>query len=183
MNGTTGTTGAALVHAMSRVPGPVTVVTTVDGAGRRRGFTATSFSSLSLDPPLVLVCLSRTASTHEAFTSADHFLVNLLAHDQDHLALRFARSGVDRFAEGDAAGDILPCELGLPGSPDACARIACALHAVLDGGDHSILVGRVLDTHVDDDRTPLVHYDRTFTHPACALDTPNPLLSLHLADW
>lgn len=183
MKGTAGTIGAALTHAMSRVPGPVTVVTTVDGTGRRWGFTATSFSSLSLDPPLVLVCLNKTASTHPAFTSADRFLVNLLAHGQDQVALRFARSGVDRFAEGDMEGDIVPCELGLPGAPGACARVACALHAVLDGGDHSILVGRVLETHVDDDRTPLVHYDRTFTHPASALGTVDPLLSLHLADW
>ncbi|MEU6402552.1 flavin reductase family protein [Streptomyces sp. NPDC046985] len=183
MNGTAGTAHAALTHVMSRVPGPVTVVTTVDRAGRRWGFTATSFSSLSLDPPLVLVCLNKTASTHEAFTSADRFLVNLLAQGQDHVALRFARSGADRFAEGDVEGDVVPCELGLPGSPGACARLACALHAVLDGGDHSILVGRVLDTHADDDRTPLVYYGRTFTHPASALDLPDPLLSLHLADW
>ena len=175
--------GTALTRAMSRVPGPVTVVTTVDGTGRRWGFTATSFTSLSLDPPLVLVCLNRTASTHPAFASADRFLVNLLAHGQDHLARRFARSGVDRFAEGDAEGDVVPCELGLPGVPDACVRVACALHTLHDGGDHSILVGRVLDTHVDDDRTPLVYYDRTFTHPATALDVPDPLLSLHLAEW
>jgi flavin reductase (DIM6/NTAB) family NADH-FMN oxidoreductase RutF len=168
---------------MSRVPGPVTVVTTIDHTGRRWGFTATSFSSLSLDPPLVLVCLNKTASTHGAFTSADRFLVNLLAHDQERIALRFARSGVDRFTEGDAERDVVPCELGLPGSPGACARVACALHGVLDGGDHSILVGRVLDAQVDDDRTPLVYHDRTFTHPAAALDVPDPLLSLHLADW
>ncbi|MER6271154.1 flavin reductase family protein [Streptomyces sp900105755] len=179
MKSTAGTTGAALTHAMARVPGPVAVVTTVDGTGRRWGFTATSFSSLSLDPPLVLVCLDRAASTHGAFTSADRFLVSLLAHDQEQVALRFARSGTDRFA----AGDMEPCELGLPGSPGACARVACALHAVLDGGDHSILVGRVLDTHVDDDRTPLVYHDRTFTHPASSLDLPNPLPALHLADW
>ncbi|MFI1355905.1 flavin reductase family protein [Streptomyces sp. NPDC020898] len=169
----------ALTRAMARVPGPVTVVTTIDGTGRRWGFTATSFSSLSLDPPLVLVCLNQSASTHRAFTTAGHFMVNLLAHGQDQVARRFARSGVDRFADGDME----PCELGLPGSPHACARVACALHSVEDGGDHSILVGRVLTTHVDDDRTPLVYYDRTFTHPASALDVPEPLMTLHLADW
>ncbi|MDQ0598287.1 flavin reductase ActVB [Streptomyces canus] len=174
-----GTTGSALTHAMSRVPAPVTVVTTVDTDGRRWGFTATSFTSLSLDPPLILVCLNKAASTHRAFTTTDRFLVNLLAHGQHQVARTFARSGVDRFAEGDME----PCEGGLPGSPDACARVACALHAVLDGGDHSILVGRVVETYVDDDRTPLLHYDRTFTHPASALDLPDPLLSLHLADW
>ncbi|MCX3062910.1 flavin reductase family protein [Streptomyces beihaiensis] len=176
---TADTAGAALTRAMSRVPGPVTVATTIDTTGRRWGFTATSFSSLSLNPPLVLVCLNQTASTHGAFASASRFLVNVLAHDQEQVARRFARSGVDRFAEGDME----PCEQGLPGLPGACARVACALHAVLDGGDHSILVGRVLDSHVDDYRTPLLYHDRTFTHPASALDLPDPLLSLHMADW
>ncbi|MFE2102301.1 flavin reductase family protein [Streptomyces sp. NPDC059468] len=170
----------ALTHAMARVPGPVTVVTTVDGTGKRWGFTANSFISVSLDPPLVLVCLNKTASTHEAFTSADRFLVNVLAHGQDVVARRFARSGVDRFA----AGDMASCELGLPGSHGACARVACAMHSIVDAGDHSILVGRVVDTYAVD-RTPLVYYNRAFAHPAAATEVraEEPVKILHLADW
>ncbi|MEU3416592.1 MULTISPECIES: flavin reductase family protein [unclassified Streptomyces] len=150
----------AFTRTMSRVPAPVTVATTADASGRRWGFTGSSFSSLSLDPPLVLICLDKGASTHGAFTSASHFLINVLAHDQSDVALRFATSGVDRFE----AGDMTPCELGLPGLPEAAARIACTTHEILDGGDHSILVGRVEATHAGD-RAPLVYTDRAFGRP------------------
>ncbi|MEV7401858.1 flavin reductase family protein [Streptomyces sp. NPDC091267] len=151
----------AFAQAMSRVPGPVTIATAVDSAGRRWGFTGSSFSSLSLDPPLVLICLDKKASTHQAFTTADRFLINILALEQPDVAMRFARSGVDRFD----AGDMVPCEFGLPGLKDAAARVACRMHAVLDGGDHSILVGRVEETHVSGDRIPLVYSDRAFARP------------------
>jgi flavin reductase ActVB len=148
--------------AMARVAGPVTVVTTVDGAGRRWGFTSSSFGSVSLDPPLVLACLAARASTHAAFTAARHFLVNVLAQDQEDIARRFARSGTDRFA----AGDMMACELGLPGLAAPCARIACALQAVLPAGDHSILLGRVLATRVCGGGQPLVYCDRSYASPA-----------------
>lgn len=148
------------IHAMARVPGPVTIATTVDAAGRRWGFTGSSFTSLSLDPPLVLICLDRSASTHAAFTSADRFLVNVLGSEQSEVARRFAKSGVDRFQ----AGDMRPCELGLPGLPGASARVACAMHQVLDGGDHSILIGRVEACYAGDE-APLVYSDRSFARP------------------
>ena len=151
---------ADFTRALARVPGPVAVATTVGPDGRAWGFTGSSFSSLSLDPPLVLICLGKTASTHTAFTTATHFLVNVLSHDQAAVAARFARSGVDRFA----AGDMSPCELGLPGLPEAAARVACALHQVVDGGDHSILVGKVEAVHAAD-REPLVYHDRSFARP------------------
>jgi flavin reductase (DIM6/NTAB) family NADH-FMN oxidoreductase RutF len=147
-------------RTMARVPGPVTVATTIDGSGRRWGFTASSFSSLSLTPPLVLICLDKAASTHEAFSSAQHFMINILAEEQADIALRFAKSGTDRFEAGDAA----PLELGLPGIPEAAARVACSLHNVFDGGDHSILVGRVEAAHVGE-QAPLMYCDRTFMRP------------------
>ncbi len=148
------------LRAMARTPGPVTVVTTVARSGRRAGFTCSAFVSLSLRPPLVLVCLDRAASTHDAFVAADRFMVNVLADGQAEVALRFARSGVDRFE----AGDMTPCELGLPGLAGAAARVACTTHGVLDGGDHSILVGRVEATHAGD-APPLVYCDRSFARP------------------
>lgn len=147
-------------QAMARVPGPVTVTTTVDAAGRRWGFTASSFSSLSLTPPLVLICLDKSASTHEAFIHADHFMINILAEEQADVALRFAKSGVDRFESGDA----VPLELGLPGIPEAAARVACSLHQVVDGGDHSILIGRVEAAYASEG-APLVYCDRSFQRP------------------
>ncbi|MQY27471.1 flavin reductase family protein [Nocardia aurantia] len=147
-------------RVMSRVPAPVTVATTVDHGGRRWGFTSSSFGSLSMSPPLVLVCLDKRASTHEAFTGAGHFLVNVLADGQSEIARRFATSGINRFG----AGDTETAELGLPGIPEAVARVACAMFQVVDGGDHSILIGRVVATYVAD-RTPLVYVDRGFALP------------------
>ncbi|NNN29426.1 flavin reductase family protein [Streptomyces sp. S3(2020)] len=146
---------------MARVPAPVTVTTTVDGTGRQWGFTASAFTSLSLEPPLILVCVDRAASVHCAFASAEHFLVNVLAKHQADVAARFAARGADRFT----AGDTEPCELGLPGLPDAALRVACRVHEVLDGGDHSILVGHVEATYTSA-RTPLLYCDRTFDYPA-----------------
>ncbi|GAA5075166.1 flavin reductase family protein [Streptomyces similanensis] len=151
---------ADFARAMARVPTPVTVVTTVDPGGRRWGFTASSFSSLSLDPTLVLVCPARTASCHDAFVSADRFLVNVLASGQAGVAGAFARPGADKFTQSPME----PREFGLPGLADATARIACALHDVLDGGDHSILVGRV-EAVWTSDAEPLVYYNRLFTRP------------------
>jgi flavin reductase ActVB len=160
--------GALMEHqlftsAMSQVPGPVTVVTTVDASGRRWGFTSSSFGSVSLEPPLVLVCLGKKASTHPAFIAARHYMVNVLTHEQEDIARRFARSGIDRFA----AGDMQPCELGLPGLPDPCARIACSMHGVVSAGDHSILIGRVQATYVGD-RVPLAYCARSYGYVARA---------------
>ncbi|MFF3018283.1 flavin reductase family protein [Streptomyces sp. NPDC057939] len=152
------------VSTMAQVPTPVTVVTTVDATGRRWGFTAGSFTSLSLDPPLVLVCPAKTASCHQAFVSGDRFLVNVLAAQHADVASNFARSGHDKFADSGME----PCELGLPGLPDATARIACTLHDVLDGGDHSILVGRVEAVSVTGG-APLVYHNRSFTRPAAGM--------------
>jgi flavin reductase ActVB len=150
-----------LRDAMARVPAPVAVATTVGSAGRRWGFTASSFTSLSLAPPLVLICLHRSASTYQPFTSADHFMINLLSSDQAEVAVRFAERGADRFG----GGDMRPCELGLPGLAGAAVRLACARHAVLDGGDHGILVGLVESVWTAE-RAPLVYWDREFARPA-----------------
>ncbi|WP_327093715.1 flavin reductase family protein [Nocardia vinacea] len=151
---------ADFLVTMSRIPSPVAVATTI-GLSGPAGFTGSSFSSLSLDPPMALICLDKSASTHATFVSAQLFLINVLAADQSDVALRFAKSGVDRFA----AGDMHPCELGLPGLPHAAARLACELVNVVDGGDHSILTGRVHSTYISD-RVPLVYWNRLFNHPA-----------------
>ncbi|GAA0896608.1 MULTISPECIES: flavin reductase family protein [Streptomyces violaceusniger group] len=151
---------ADFARTMAHVPTPVTVVTTVDPSGRRWGFTASSFSSLSLDPTLVLVCPAKSASCHDAFVAADRFMVNVLASGQADIAAVFARSGADKFTNSPME----PCESGLPGLSDATARLACRLHEVLDGGDHSILIGRVEAVSVGG-AEPLVYYNRLFTRP------------------
>lgn len=159
-------TTADFTRVMARVPGPVTVVTTAGAGDTPQGFTASSFSSASLDPPLVLVCLDKGATTHAAFTRARHFMVNVLGRGQEHIARRFAAHGIERFA----AGDMRPLELGLPGLPEASARIACTLHSVLDAGDHSVLVGQVEETSAGT-RAPLVYVDRSFHHPVSGAAT------------
>lgn len=147
-------------NAMAAVPSPVTVVTTRDETGRCWGFTASSFTSLSLDPPLVLVCLAKSAGSHEAFVTADRFLVNVLSSRQAELASHFARGGLDKFATQET----VPCELSLPGVPGATARLGCAVHEIADGGDHSILIGRVVRVHASE-QDPLIYHRRTFTRP------------------
>jgi flavin reductase (DIM6/NTAB) family NADH-FMN oxidoreductase RutF len=156
----------SFTRAMSRVPAPVTVVTTITPDGRSWGFTASSFCSLSLDPPLVLICLARNAHAHSAFTLTETFLVNVLAAQHSSVAMHFAAHDRRKVA----TSGFIPSENGLPGLPEATARLVCSKHSVLDGGDHSIIVGLVEGTHVSD-RPPLSYCDRGFARP-----TPLPRL-------
>ncbi|WP_193180113.1 flavin reductase family protein [Nisaea sediminum] len=139
---------------MGRFASGVTVVTTA-GDGGYAGFTASSFSSVSLDPPLVLVCLGRDAACHEAFVSGTGFAVNILSASQADLSVRFSSEVGDRF-EG------VPYKTWVTGAPvldGVLAAIDCRLRAVHDGGDHSILVGRVERLGpVAADAEPLLYY-------------------------
>lgn len=145
--------------AMARLAAPVTVITTRDLDGRPRAFTASAVCSLSAEPPLLLVCVNGSCSTHDVFTTADRFLVNVLNHEQADAARDFAHH--DR-ATAEAA--LVPLELGLPGLPDASARFACTRRQVLPGGDHSILIGR-LETVSLSDSPPLIHYEGGWHRP------------------
>lgn len=146
------------IAAMKRFASGVTIVTTVDDDGGWKGFTASAFCSLSLDPPLVLVCQARTSSSYEAFTRCDRFLVNILGEEHQELALGFARSGGDKFA----GGNWVPGRVsGLPLLPDALAVVGCEVHARYDGGDHDIYVGRVYSVRVRDG-APMLHFDSRF---------------------
>ncbi|MEO5325243.1 flavin reductase [Mesorhizobium sp. CC13] len=117
----------------------VTVVTTVDDAGSPIGFTANSFTSVSLDPPLLLVCLAKTSRNYATLTRARGFGVNILSEGQKDVSNTFARPVEDRFAA-------VQWQAGPFGSPvfDAVAAwFDCAMHEVVDAGDHVILLGRV----------------------------------------
>lgn len=117
----------------------VTVVTTRNAAGEMRGFTANSFSSVSLDPPLVLVCLAKTASSFPVFSAATHFAVSVLAAEQKDVSALFASKSPDKFAGA-------PWQLGPAGSPvisGAAAWFDCTRHEVVEAGDHVILIGHV----------------------------------------
>jgi flavin reductase (DIM6/NTAB) family NADH-FMN oxidoreductase RutF len=117
----------------------VTVVTTIDEDGRFHGVTANSFSSVSLDPPLVLWSLAVTSQSHPVFFKAERFAVNILAEDQIELSNRFAKSSREKFAG-------LEVDIGLGGVPllrGCSARLQCHAFSRLAGGDHTIYVGEV----------------------------------------
>ncbi len=118
----------------------VTVVTTVDADGKPLGFTANSFSSVSLDPPLLLVSIANTSRSHGAFVNARGFAVNILAEDQKSISGTFAKPVEDRFAG-------LDWQSGPAGSPvfaGTSAWFDCDMHQVLRAGDHTILIGEVV---------------------------------------
>ncbi len=123
----------------------ITVVT-AQGPDGPVGLTASAFSSLSLHPPLVLVCIGRASYHHEHLTEAPAFGVHILEASQEELSNTFAFKRDDRFA----GLDVQEGPLGAPLLPGALARLACERHEVLEGGDHSILIGRVLQAEVSD---------------------------------
>ena len=132
----------------------VTVVTTLDGEGRPVGLTANSFPSVSLDPPLLLVCLARNSSSLPAFVASDHFAVNVLHIGQQLISTRFARREEDRFAT-------TAWEKWNSGSPiveNSLASFECEKHAMYEGGDHLILVGKVLRVRFEPRRDPLLYF-------------------------
>lgn len=117
----------------------VTVVTTRDPQGKPLGFTANSFSSVSLDPALLLVSIDKRSANLESFTGCAHFAVNILSEQQKETSNIFAQKNEDRFALIDwHAG-----ESGAPLIDGSSAWFDCALHQVVDAGDHAILIGRV----------------------------------------
>lgn len=117
----------------------VTVVTTLDSDGKPCGLTATAFSSVSILPPLVLVCVDKSSETYACFERSRLFAVNFLAADQQDLSRRFALSGGDKFA-GVAWR---PGALGLPLLDGTIGYVECRLQHSCDGGDHTIYVGQV----------------------------------------
>jgi flavin reductase (DIM6/NTAB) family NADH-FMN oxidoreductase RutF len=157
--------------AMGQFATGVTVITTMTGESQPAGCTVSAFSSLSLDPPLVLVCIDRGRAMHQHLTTAGGFVVNVLRTDQRELAVRFAGRGEDRFAGLRTT----PGRHGIPLLTGAIAHIQCDPHSVLDGGDHAIIVGRVraLATHPGD---PLLYAQGAF------LDLPPAQWEVALAD-
>lgn len=139
-------------RAMSHFASGITVVTTEAG-GEKFGMTVASFASLSLQPPLVLVCLEKTPRTHDAIVAAGKFAVNILSTRQCDVSTIFATKTGDRFEGiGSHAG-----ALGLPLIDGALASVECKLYAQLPGGDHSIFVGEVIATEFNEG-SPLIYY-------------------------
>ncbi len=133
----------ALRNAFGAFMTGVTVVTAQAPDGSPRGFTANSFSSVSLDPPLLLVSIAKTSSNFEVFTKADGFAVNILSEGQKATSNAFSRPVQDRFMGVD-------WHWGSQGAPilaGVSAWFDCKLHQIIDAGDHAILLGRVVAFH------------------------------------
>jgi flavin reductase (DIM6/NTAB) family NADH-FMN oxidoreductase RutF len=117
----------------------VAVATTLDSMGIPKGFTANSFTSVSLNPPLVLVCVGKTASCYPAFASTTHFGINILSEAQQHVSRTFASKSADKFADTPWMSGIT----GGPIFPDSTAWLDCELHDRVEAGDHLVVIGRV----------------------------------------
>ncbi len=131
---------AAFKLAMSHFASGVTVVTT-EHAGRPYGMTVASFASLSLHPPLVLICIEKSVKTHEAIVGAKKFGVSILGAAQMDISARFASRSEDKFSGIKTNRG----ELGVPLIADALTTMECEVRDQLPGGDHTIFVGEVVD--------------------------------------
>ena len=132
----------------------VTVVTCMDGEGRPTGLTVNSFTSVSLDPPLLLVCLAKPAASSAALVRASHFAVNVLQTGQQPASIRFSTRDQDRFGT-------TPWSTGEAGAPilkDSMGVFECERYAVHDGGDHHILIGQVVKATFDAQLDPLLYF-------------------------
>jgi flavin reductase (DIM6/NTAB) family NADH-FMN oxidoreductase RutF len=143
----------AFREALARFASGVTIVAAREG-DRLSGFTATAFSSVSLEPPLVLICIAHTASAYDAVLAADKLGISVLSEEQGWAAKQFATHGIDRF-EGVslAPGRTVPLLEG------ALAHLECRRHAAHEAGDHTILVLEVLAAGVTAG-APLLHFER-----------------------
>ena len=143
-----------LRDALGTFASGVTIVTTTGPDGSPIGLTANSFTSVSLDPPLLLVCPARDASTTKVMEQVEHFAVNVLHIGQQEASSLFATPGEDRFAQTECE----TWEHNVPIIRNSLASFECRKHAEYDGGDHIILVGEVLRVRYAPQRDPLLYF-------------------------
>lgn len=154
-----GVGGSVFRDAMARFPTGVTIVTADDEHGRPYGFTASSFCSVSLDPPLVLVCIARSAHSYPVFAGNRQFAISVLRADQSELALRFARKSADKFG----GGEFVRTPSGSMVLKDPVMALECVTTDQHQAGDHMIMVGRVQSLSLAGSGAPAVYCDRAFS--------------------
>jgi len=145
--------GRKLRNALGKFATGVAVVTTLDRSDAPIGVTVNSFSSVSLDPPLVLWSLTNISPNLSIFRVAEHFVINILASDQQDVSNQFARPVEDRFAN-------IPCTMGVGGIPvldGTLASFECKNAKSMEGGDHTVFFGEVID-YTEADRSPLLFF-------------------------
>jgi flavin reductase (DIM6/NTAB) family NADH-FMN oxidoreductase RutF len=143
---------AQFKHALSHFASGVTIVTT-EHEGTDYGLTVASFASLSLNPPLVLVCINKSSSSHDPIAKSQKFGVSILGSDQEAISGRFAARGGDKFA----GLDVRRGSTGVPLVGNALATLECRVHEQIIGGDHSIFIGEVVDTQTREG-APLLYF-------------------------
>ena len=145
-----------LRHVLARFASGVTVTTTRSEDGQPIGITASSFTSLSLEPPLILVCVAKSARSFAHLAECQSFGVSILAADQSEVAQRYATAGALKFTDEDHFNGAAS---GVPLIRGALSHLECARHDAIPGGDHVILVGRVIHSATRPGE-PLVAYNR-----------------------
>lgn len=144
-------------QVLSHFAAGVTVVTTVDREQRPHGLTATAFTSVSLEPPLVLVCVDKQAETYPEFEPAGVFAVNFLSLEQRDISQRFAKHGGDKFS----GLTWRPGVLGTPILDGTIGHVECRIRDWYDGGDHTIMVGEIESADALDGE-PLLHFRHAY---------------------
>lgn len=139
--------------ALSRFASGVSVVTTKDAAGKLHGITVSAFSSVSLSPPLVLICIEKATGSHYAFLESGLYVVNILSAEQAELSERFASQVPDKFA----GVEISLNTDGIPALTGCIASIECRVKQTCDGGDHTIFIGEV-ESAASHNGDPLLYF-------------------------
>ncbi|HEX8370085.1 MAG TPA: flavin reductase family protein [Pyrinomonadaceae bacterium] len=139
--------------ALGRFASGVTVVTTRDNENRLHGITVSAFCSVSLEPPLILVCIDKEAGSHYAFEQSRAFVVNILREDQQYLSDRFASQLSDKFDGVKYRAGIEQ----LPVLEDVLVNLECRLVNAHDNGDHTIYIGEIVVSSVNDGK-PLIYF-------------------------
>ncbi|MFJ1749668.1 flavin reductase family protein [Streptomyces sp. NPDC088116] len=148
--------GAVFRHAFASLPTSVAVITTTDAQGTPKGLTSNAVCAVSMDPPLLLVCVDKSSRTLPALQQANGFVVNFLAEGAEHVSRQFATKSGDKFAgvrhrrSARAAGSPVLYD-------DSVAHLECATESRIEAGDHWILLGRVLGGEVHDKGALLYH--------------------------
>jgi len=158
-------------QVMRVFPQGVTVVAMMTPEGPR-GVTVSAFTSISLNPPLVLVSLSKASRLHPHLAQSSGFSINLLADDQRSVSMRFA--GMDEAADRFKGIDFTPGKTGAPIIRGVRAVVECKTWRVYDGGDHSIFIGEAVAAQKLNDKPPLVFYQQQYTTTEKREPIPQP---------
>jgi flavin reductase (DIM6/NTAB) family NADH-FMN oxidoreductase RutF len=141
-------------HCMGRFATGITVVSTINTQGKKCGMTINSFSSLSLEPPLILFSIDKNAHNHDSFATCKKFNVNILSDKQQQLSQSFAAPSGVKWDKINHSND----SNGIPTISECIAYIFCDMEQVYSGGDHSIIVGRVSDLITSSEEDPLLYF-------------------------